>query len=144
VKDQHTVTIYALFEPGSDPWYVGCTKQSLNTRLAQHRKGTGRFERHAHLTPDTRIGVIERVTGSVGECQRAEYTWIGYGHDVGWPLVNTATGWRWTPGLHHTDETKRKISEAKRGHPVSAETRRRISEAVRGNVPWNKGRKVPV
>lgn len=49
-------------------------------------------------------------------------------------------------GRHHTEETKRKISEAKKGknNPnygkhLSEETKRKISEANKGHTAWNKG-----
>lgn len=51
-------------------------------------------------------------------------------------------------GKKHTEETKRKISEARKGKgtgPKSAETRKKMSENNRrywaGKEPWNKGKK---
>ena len=41
----------------------------------------------------------------------------------------------------HTEETKRKISEALLGKIVTEETKRKMSEALKGRVPWNKGKK---
>jgi hypothetical protein len=143
VKEQHTVSIYALYEPGCDPWYVGCTAASLDERLKQHRRGQGRFERHTNITPQTRIGLIERVTGTVKECHHAEHAWIGYGHDIGWPLVNTLTAWPWRPGRHHSAETRRKMREAKLGKPRSAETRRKISETQKRNHAATRSHTAP-
>lgn len=37
-------------------------------------------------------------------------------------------------GKHHSDETRRKISEAKKGHTVTEETRRKMSEAQKGRT----------
>lgn len=49
-------------------------------------------------------------------------------------------------GSHCTEETKRKMSEGKRGKPswnkgipCSEETRKKISETLNGHIPWNKG-----
>lgn len=46
-----------------------------------------------------------------------------------------------------SEETKRKISEAlkgkKCGPPASEETRRKLSEAAKGRPGWNKGKKMP-
>lgn len=48
-------------------------------------------------------------------------------------------------GKNHSDETRRKMSDAKRGKPKSDETRRRMSEVLRGNhnvrgkLWWNNG-----
>lgn len=40
-------------------------------------------------------------------------------------------------GTHHSPATRRKISEAKKGHTVSSETRRKLSESHKGaKSPW--------
>ena len=41
-------------------------------------------------------------------------------------------------GKHHTEETRRKMSEAHRN--VSEETRRKMSESNKGHESWNKGK----
>lgn len=45
-----------------------------------------------------------------------------------------------------TEEHRRKLSEAKKGHPgfwkgkhLSEETKKKLSEAKKGRIPWNKG-----
>lgn len=43
-------------------------------------------------------------------------------------------------GKYRSEETKKRISEAKRGHSVSEETRKKISEANRGKPSSNKGK----
>jgi hypothetical protein len=50
-------------------------------------------------------------------------------------------------GMKHTDETKKKMSEAKKGTPpwnkgkkCPDETKKKISEANKGTPPWNKGK----
>lgn len=42
-------------------------------------------------------------------------------------------------GRHHSEDAKRKISEAGKGRKFSEEARRKISEALKGKTPWNKG-----
>ena len=44
-------------------------------------------------------------------------------------------------GIKHTEETKRKIGEFHKGKIVTEETKRKMSEALKGRVPWNKGKK---
>jgi hypothetical protein len=53
-------------------------------------------------------------------------------------------------GMRHTEESKNKMSEIKKGKPswnkgktdiYSRETLEKMSESKRGNTPWNKGRK---
>lgn len=47
-----------------------------------------------------------------------------------------------TLGVHPSDETRRKISEAnKRAYILNPELRRKISESQKGRIPWNKGQK---
>lgn len=49
-------------------------------------------------------------------------------------------------GKHHTEETKRKISENHSRHNLGLvmpeETKKKISEAHKGKIPWNKGKKL--
>jgi group I intron endonuclease len=51
-------------------------------------------------------------------------------------------------GMHHTEKTKKKISEARRGQHLTEETKRKISETLTGkkrpgvkHVSWNRGKK---
>lgn len=46
-------------------------------------------------------------------------------------------------GKTHSDETKRKLSEANKNRIVSPLTKNRISQANKGMVPWNKGKSNP-
>jgi len=43
-------------------------------------------------------------------------------------------------GKKHSEESKRKISESKKGHKVSIETRKKISNSLKGCIAWNKGK----
>ena len=38
-----------------------------------------------------------------------------------------------------TEETKKKISEARKGFRMSEEQKIKLSIANKGNIPWNKG-----
>ena len=44
-------------------------------------------------------------------------------------------------GKHHSEDTRKKLSESLKGKIISAETRRKLSESLKGQVPWNKGKK---
>ncbi len=41
----------------------------------------------------------------------------------------------------HTEETKKKLSESKKGHKHTEETKKKLSESKKGSIPWNKGKK---
>ena len=90
---------------------------------------------------------------------------LGYGIDIkGYDdydhklphLTNCTWGGEGVSGLHHTEETKQKMSESLKGKQISEETKLKISESLKGkqiseetklkmseakkgNVPWNKG-----
>ena len=44
-------------------------------------------------------------------------------------------------GKHLSEEHRRKISETNKGHILSEETRIKLSESHKGKVPWNKGKR---
>ena len=63
----------------------------------------------------------------------------------GYNLTNGGDG---TLGFHHTKESKRKMSEAKKGKITwmkgkkhTEESKRKMGESHKGCIPWNKGRK---
>jgi hypothetical protein len=152
-----TAEVYALHEPGGDPWYVGCTGDGIDNRLADHQR------KNPLCGPHTQIGLIETVTGTVRECGAAEVAWIDYGREVGWPLVNGPEDRPWKGpnseaaneairlariGVTHSEAARQKISEKgrerfadpkerertaakQRGKKDSEETRRHKSEAQR-------------
>jgi len=41
---------------------------------------------------------------------------------------------------HHSEETRRKISQSMLGHAVSEEARKKMSEVAKGRKPWNVGK----
>lgn len=43
-------------------------------------------------------------------------------------------------GHHHSEESKKKISEAAKGRIISEESRKKRSEALKGRPTWNKGK----
>ena len=43
-------------------------------------------------------------------------------------------------GKHPSDETQKKRSNSLKGHKVSDETRRKLSKANKGHMPWNTGK----
>ena len=43
-------------------------------------------------------------------------------------------------GSHHSKDTRKKISESMKGKKLSEEHRRKLSEAHKGKMTWNKGK----
>jgi hypothetical protein len=133
--------VYGLHEGDHDFWYVGMTVD-VDRRFAQHRTG------NPHFTPDTQLHILDEVTGTPAECAEVERLWIEGLRSVGYPLVNTKRAWPWQPGRPHTDDVKRRISEATRGNTrgaanrgrvVSEEHKRNLSTALQGRVSPRKG-----
>jgi NUMOD3 motif len=66
-----------------------------------------------------------------------------------WNKGKTGLPSSWNKGISPSDETKKKIREARskqdmsyrKGHSPSIEQREKISQKLRGNTPWNKGKK---
>ena len=43
-------------------------------------------------------------------------------------------------GKHHSEEARKKMSESHKGRKLSEETRIKMSESRKGKIPWNKGK----
>ena len=66
------------------------------------------------------------------ETNKAERSWIAEYRSRGKAEYNISDGGDGSAGFHHTEETKRRLSEAKKGKPKSDETRRKLSESHKG------------
>ena len=71
------------------------------------------------------------------------WTFVGFKDSKGY---NCTLGGDGSTGCKHTNEAKRKISEARKGKtpwnkgiPRDEETKRKIGEAHKGQIPWNIG-----
>ena len=56
----------------------------------------------------------------------------GYNHSMG--------GESGSLGVKRTEETRKKMSQARKGIKLSAETKRKLSDINKGKQPWNKGK----
>lgn len=95
-KLRRVFVIYALAEPGQQPFYVGFTSRSLNTRLGEHvrdARGSGRRKCRTAPAHIRKMRVRPVISGLAevttrDEALRQEERWIRHGYAVGWPLVN--------------------------------------------------------
>ena len=90
--------------------------------------------------------IIEEIYGSKKDLDRAEEFYIKlFLEAVGKNRMYNAT--EHAAGIdHHSEETKKKMSEAKKGHPAwnkgishSEESKLKMSKALKGRLVWNKG-----
>ncbi len=128
-----TTFIYGLFDPITNKLrYVGKTNNPSN-RLRQHVYAANHYtKKNTHVLNWVRkllrngekpkLKVLEEV--SINNWQEAEVRWIDACRNLGIDLVNTTEGGR-APVA--TEETRRKISESKKGRHHSEETKRKIA-----------------
>lgn len=168
-----TVFIYILIDPrDNEIRYVGKTIQSLSDRLCGHRSEARRGEKNwrsnwvrqlLRLGYDPRIVLVQEVPRS--DWNAAENYWIGYYRSIGCRLTNGTEGGEdgpvFTPevrakrsvamlgqgnpffGQTHTQETRRKLSEARTGTKASPATKAALSAAARASTVPNAGRFQP-
>jgi len=107
---------------GRVPWNKGKTgvSQETHKRMSEAKKGKIPWNKGLTKDNDPRVQAI-------AESQ------------LGIPHPNLAGENHPFYGKHHSEETRRKISEAKQGqggHPQSEEARLKISKAIRGEKHW--------
>lgn len=122
---ERRVWIYAICDPLTDaPRYVGKTVSSPLSRIREHKALARRKRRlPVHRWMNAFDGVklsgpymrILEVADGDTWANREMY-WIAYGRAQGWDLFNLTDGGEGLHGLEHSDEHRRKNSEAhKRG-----------------------------
>ena len=116
-----TWVIYALYT-GTTPFYVGAS-QNFPSRLSAHRR---RFGKHIDYA------IVDECGGM--EWRDREHFWIEWFRRLGAPLWNRTVGRNGGEGL--SEETRAKLSAAKRGKPLPPGTGAKISAALKG-VPKN-------
>lgn len=134
------VTIYGLVDPTTDQLrYVGKTKASLHVRLRAHisdagrdRKNIPRFIwirrlRKADILPE----IVEIETVSKDAWQEAERHWIEVMRWLGCDLLNATAGGDGIAEHKHSDDTKRRQSEAAKRRYAMPGERERTGAAVR-------------
>ena len=146
--------VYKLICPISGECrYVGKTVQSLSKRLYKHKYDKKFNPSHKNswliqldakgLLDELKIELIEECNVSV--LNDREIFWIAKLKNDGYKLTNMTDGGDvGSLGHKHTDEAKRKISEAGKrfkGIKRSEKTRKKISDSLRGKIGRNTGNK---
>lgn len=137
--------IYVLVRTSDNyPFYVG-KANVVQRRWQQHRDNArnGRKGKlYTYIRKLWRVGddfqavCVQQVPDELWGTYEIET--IRYYRELGCDLKNVAPG-----GIspEPTEESRRKISEALRGRPLSAEHRAKLSAAKKGRAPSNKGKK---
>ena len=125
--------VYALVDATGSPRYVGQTGMKLHQRLARHRA----FAKHGSRPLDhwMRSGAVVSIVPLVvnpDDADEVEREWIRRLRDFGHDLLNLSAGGKRGAGVPHTEESKRKLSEARKGKPLSSEHRDKLSKAHTG------------
>lgn len=128
-QDKDTGFIYILSDPiTGEIRYIGKTTQFLDERFYQHLYDAKRHNKsHLHkwinyllnrnLEPN--IEILETVTTK--ELNTLEKLYISIGRQRGLNLVNISGGGEGggsMTGKHHSEESKKKMSDAKKGRPM--------------------------
>lgn len=122
------------------PFYCGKTIKEPTVRLVGHRADARRHhnkpiaKRLCECGPHVRIDIVEQVPVCDDWCERERF-WIATLRHFHPDCVNVQRGGEGTPGLIHSDESRAKMSAARKGKklgPCSAEHRANLSIARKG------------
>jgi predicted GIY-YIG superfamily endonuclease len=134
-----TYFVYGLYDPGHDPWYIGCSKD-ITRRLKEHRYGKCSATRD-RMTASTCIGVIEEVP-SLREARVAELAWQRGASDLGWSIVLAATTYSPFAGPH-TQSIRERIAATHTGkkRPRSQAAKANLADRARQLSKSNIGKR---
>jgi hypothetical protein len=139
--------IYTLSDISGNIRYVGVTRKTLAWRLRKHITESKSMRTHkdkwiSSLAMPPVINLVEETLDRYRECY-----WIGYFTEIGCRLVNHTDGGEGAPGYHHSPETCAKMSKTRRqkyasgeligpwkGKRMPKETRKKMSESRKGRI----------
>ena len=139
----------------NEVFYVGIGTSKYR---ATDKTRRSKFWKRVVSKTDYSVEIIAEVDTWEDACELEQFLIQEYGRrDLGLgPLVNMTDGGEGRINAVVSDETRKKISEAKKGHKHSEETKAKMSEAnknpteetrlkmslaKKGHIPWNKGTK---
>lgn len=130
--EKHYVYHLKLKGMGLDEGYVGVTNRP-QLRLDEHKKSS--YNPYLTRALKKYKNEIEYVILDVFE-QRKDAHWLEYtlrpNKNIGWNIaIGGITPPRWA-GKNHTEQTKKKMSDAAKGRVISEEQRKKISDKLTG------------
>lgn len=138
LKNKHYVYRHTRLDTNI-PFYVG--KGSGNRASSKHSRN--RWWKFVEAKHGREVQIVKRFE-THEEALKFEIQLIKLYKSFGYCETNLTPGGEgvvgltpWNKGIPMSEETKKKVSEAKKN--PSAETRRRISEAGKGRISWNAG-----
>lgn len=144
-----------------EPFYIGKGKGERVYDLYRNDHHDAITDKYGHAVVIIADNLTEEEAYWLERDTIEDYVFnLGYGIDIEGHkdydhelphLTNMNWGGRGvTSGMHHSEETKRKIGEKNsealkgknKGKKHSEEHNKKISEALKGEIPWNKGKKL--
>ena len=149
MSEEKKYTVYKHTSPDGKI-YIGCTSQKLNNRFGKNGNGY-KFSKQLYKDIDE-CGwdnfKHEIIASGLNESDAYEMEKAlilsldstnptkGYNVSNGGKGITGLSGTRHPMyGKHHSEDAKKKMSEAHKGYSPSDETRRKLSEALKGRIP---------
>jgi group I intron endonuclease len=126
--------IYKITDELGNTRYIG-KSNNPRRRLYQHIKDKSNLHKFNWLNSIIKRGhkpiieIIEKV--SIDSWKEREIYWISKFKEDGIDLINMTIGGDGAEGMIHTEESKKKMSNSKKGQKLSEEHKLKISEAVK-------------
>jgi len=145
-NDDETVYIYALIDPRDERVrYVG---QAVNParRYRDHLAQKNTSTRKRDWIDELILLGLAPIIKVIEQCQKGnvdkrEIHWIAHHRNLNTDLLNVLDGGAWQGLWAHTDETKKKISDARKGRTFTEETRKKISDGLKGRTLTDETKK---
>lgn len=126
--------------------YIGYAVNGLKNRKLVHYSSKDNTYFHKALKKYGKENfnwiIVEHKISDFEVLKELEIYWIKE-FDTRFPNgYNLTDGGDGALGLHPSEETRKKMSESRKGIVYSEETRKKISDCKKGKIPWNKGKKL--
>jgi group I intron endonuclease len=150
IYEVEPMDIYKATNNITEESYIGYATVDLKVRKRNHKSSTNRGDGCYFHNAIRKYGwnnfrwiLLEQGVMDFEILKELEIYWIkefGTKYPNGYNLTDGGGG---IYGHKHSEETRRKLSEVKKGKkrgPVSEEAKKKMSEALKGKIPWSKGK----